>query len=374
MTQPPPPQDRPRGWVVGRVAGAPVVLAPSSLLGAVVLTLVFAPSLAGLGSRAYVVVAAFVVLLFASVLVHELAHGLVARRRGQQPRAFVLTLWGGHTTFSGPEPGPATTALVAVSGPVASLLLAGVFLGLATVAAPQSLVQWLMYAGAVSNGLLGAFNLIPGMPLDGGHVLQAVVWAGTTNKHTGSVVAGWCGRAVAIGTLVVGVARASGSAAGFLLIVGAALVAAFVWSGASESIAAGHRGKQVDTLSVHTVGRPAVGVPYDVSVLEAGLRAQAAGALDVVLLAPDGRPAAFVDTAAAASVPAEAVATTPVQAVSVPLPYGAQVDAHAQGNALLQAVATAAGGSGSAAAVVAVDDGMVVALVRVADVLAAVRG
>lgn len=376
MTQPQPSQDRPRGWVVGRVAGAPVVLAPSSLLGAVVLTLVFAPSLAGLGSRAYVVAAAFVVLLFASVLVHELAHGLVARRRGQQPRAFVLTLWGGHTTFSGPDPGPATTALVAVVGPVANLLLAAVFLGLARVAPAGSLGEWLMYSGALSNGFVGAFNLVPGLPLDGGRILQAAVWAGTKDRNTGSVVAGWCGRVVAIGTLglALGVPLAGGSSPSLFTIAWAALIAAFLWSGASQSIAAGHRGKQVDTLSVHTVGRPAVGVPYDVTVLEAGLRAQAAGALDVVLLAPDGRPAAFVDTAAAASVPAEAVATTPVQAVSVPLPYGAQVDAHARGNALLQAVAAAAGGSGSAAAVVAIDDGMVVALVRVADVLAAVRG
>ncbi|MBU4335215.1 MAG: peptidase M50, partial [Actinobacteria bacterium] len=374
MSQPQTPQDRSRGWVVGHVAGAPVVLAPSSLLAAVVLTLMFAPSLSGLGSRSYVVAAAFVVLLFGSVLIHELAHGLVARRRGQQPREFVLTLWGGHTSFDGPDPGPATTALVAVVGPAANLALAAVFLGLAAITPAGSLGEWLMYSGAVSNGFVGAFNLVPGLPLDGGRILQAAVWAGTKDRHTGSVVAGWSGRVVAAGTLLLalGLPLASGGTPSLFTVAWAALIAAFLWSGASQSIAAGNRGRQVDSLTVAGIGRRAVGVPYDATVLEAGLRAQAAGAVDVVLLSPEGRPAAFVDTAAAASVPADAVATTPVQAVSVPLPFGAVIDAHARGHALLQAVAAAAGGAGAGSAVVALEDGMVVALVRVGDVLAAV--
>jgi hypothetical protein len=181
---------------------------------------------------------------------------------------------------------------------------------------------------------------------------------------------------VAAGTLLLalGLPLASGGTPSLFTVVWAALIAAFLWSGASQSIASGNRGRQVDSLTVAGVGRRAVGVPYDATVLEAGLRAQAAGAVDVVLLSPDGRPAAFVDTAAAASVPADAVATTPVQAVSVPLPFGAVIDAHARGHTLLQAVAAAAGGAGAGSAVVALEDGMVVALVRVGDVLAAVRG
>ena len=103
MSDPRPAVPRTSGWVIGRVAGAPIILAPSWLLAAVVLTFLFAPTVRSwspdLGGRVYVVAAVFVVLLFASVLVHELAHGLVARARGQQPREFVLTLWGGHTTF-----------------------------------------------------------------------------------------------------------------------------------------------------------------------------------------------------------------------------------------------------------------------------------
>ena len=97
--------------MIGRAVGAPIILAPSWLIAAVVLTLIFAPTIrarADLGPLVYVVALAFVVLLFASVLVHELAHGLMARARGQQPREFVLTLWGGHTAFGGATP---TTAM-----------------------------------------------------------------------------------------------------------------------------------------------------------------------------------------------------------------------------------------------------------------------
>ncbi|MBN9327568.1 MAG: site-2 protease family protein, partial [Cellulomonas sp.] len=193
------------GWVIGHVAGAPVVLAPSSLLAVVVLTAAYAPAVRSatrLGAGAYLVAAVFVVLLFASVLAHELAHGIVAKRRGQQPTAFVLTLWGGHTSFVGGSASPATSALVAVVGPLANLLLAGAFAGLRVVAPSGSLAEYLAWAGALSNGFVGVFNLLPGLPLDGGRLLEAAVWAGTRDRSRGTEVAGWVGRAVAAGLVL----------------------------------------------------------------------------------------------------------------------------------------------------------------------------
>ena len=390
MSAPQPVPERPGGWVVGHVAGAPIVLAPSSLLGAVLLTAVYAPSLSAQGPRGYVVAAALVVLLFASVLVHELAHGLVARRRGQQPRAFVLTLWGGHTTFDGPEPTPGTTAMVAIVGPLANLLLALGFFGLSVwwdpglltvlgqsygpfrVLSFSPLGERLLFSGALSNAFVGLFNLLPGLPLDGGRILQAAVWAATGDRVKGVVGAGWTGRGVAVGTVLIVLGRplVAGGSLDLMTVAWAALIGAFLFSGASSAVKAGRQTRAVDALTVSAVGRPAVGVAFDVSVLDAGLAAQRAGTQAVVVLAPDGRPAAYVDASAAAAVPPDQVAVTGVQAVAVPLPYGAVVDASLTGAALLRAVSQAAGGS---PVVVATDAGRVVALLHTADLLAALR-
>ena len=352
-----------------------MVLAPSWLVAAVLLTAVFAPSVRSatrLGAGAYVVAAVFVVLLFASVLVHELAHGVVARRRGQQPTAFVLTLWGGHTSFVGGASSPATSALVAVVGPVANLVLAGVFAGLAAIAPAGSLAEWLAWSGAVSNGFVGLFNLLPGLPLDGGRLLEAAVWAGTRDRARGSVVAGWVGRVVAVGLVVlaVGIPWASGATPSTFNVIWAALLGAFLWSGATAAIRSARQQRVVQSLTLAWVARPALAVAPDETVAVAGQHAVATGATEVVLVAPDGRPAAYVDVEAAGRVPAAAAALTPVSAVAVPIPVGAWVDGRLSGEPLLNALSDASRLSPVVAVLV---DGRVAGLVRTADVVALLR-
>ncbi len=368
---------RPSGWVLGHVAGAPVVLAPSWLVAVVVLTVVFAPTVerfTGLDrGLTYVVAAVFVVLLFGSVLVHELAHGLVARARGQQPHAFVLTLMGGHTTFGGAAPTPATAALVAAVGPAANLVLAGGFLLAFLVAADGTVLAALLWAGAVANGFVGAFNLVPGLPLDGGRVLEAVVWAVTGDRHRGAVVAGWVGRAVAVGVLVVALAVPflEGRRPSLVTVAWSALLGAVLWSGASAAVRGARTGRAVDALSLRAVGRPAVAVGAAASLAQARAAALAAGVEEVVVVALDGRAAAYVDREAAARVPDALADVTTVGAVSSPIPVGAEVDGTLAGEDLLAALGTA---TAHAPVVAAVVDGRVVALVRTADVLAALRG
>jgi Zn-dependent protease len=361
--------------VIGHVAGAPVVLSPSFLLAAVVLTAAFAPSVRaqlGLGSGAYVVALAFVVLLFASVFLHELAHGLVGHARGQQPTAFVLTLWGGQTSFRGAAATPATSALVAVAGPVTNLVLAGAFFAGAHAVPSGGLVQWLLWSGAFSNGFVGAFNLLPGLPLDGGQLLESAVWAATKDRAKGVVAAGWTGRVLAVAVIawaiVPGLLR--GAAPDLFTVIWTVMIGMFLWSGATAGLRAARQQRAVRVLTVQSVGRPAIGVGHDESVATAGARAAAAGASEVVVLAPDGRPAAYVDTAAAASVPRERAGLTPVTAVSVPLPVGAVVDGRLTGEPLLAAMSEA---SRLSPVLVALVDGRVVALVRTSDVVAAIR-
>ena len=365
-----------KGWVIGRAVGAPIILAPSWLLAAVVLTAIFAPTVQArapqLGALTYVVALGFVVLLFVSVLVHELAHGLVARSRGQVVHEFAITLWGGHTAFGGAAPTPATSALVAVVGPVANLVIAVGCWVVAQAVPADGLAGLLLYAGAFSNGFVGFFNLVPGLPLDGGRVLEALVWRVTGDRHRGAVVAGWGGRVVAVAVvawaLVLPILR--GSPLDLYTIVWTFLIGSFLWSGASGAIAGARTGRAVTAITVAVVGLPAAVVEAHATLADADRARGAAGVNDVVVLAPDGRPAAYVDRAAAAAVAPEDRASTPVVAVSVVLPVGAVVDASLEGAALVQAVGQT---TRMSPVVVAVRGGRVVALVRAVDVIAALR-
>ncbi|MBD3779236.1 MAG: peptidase M50 [Micrococcales bacterium] len=371
-----PVADRTRGWVIGRVAGSPVVLSPSSLLVVAVIAVVFAPSVRmrapGLGTGSTYVVALVVgLLLLLSVLVHELAHGLTARARGLQVREYALTLIGGHTAFGG-RITPGTQALVAVVGPIANLLLAGLFWVAGGLVDPRGLAALVLYAAAYSNAFVGLFNLVPGLPLDGGMVLEAAVWGASGDRRRGALVAGWSGRVVAVGfaVWVVALPLTRGATPDLWSVAWGALIGAFLWTGASEAIRGARRGRAVDALHVGSVGVPAVALPATAVLAEADAARGRTGASAVVLLAPDGRPAAYVDPQAANAVPPAERAGVPLTAVAVTLPAGAVVDAGLHGAALVQAVAAV---SRFAPVMVAVHEGRVVALLRSADVAAALR-
>ena len=361
---------------MGRVAGAPVILAPSWLVAVVVLTVVLVPrmrSQPGLdGPAVWVAALAFVVLLFASVFLHELAHGLVARARGQQPQEFVLTLWSGHTAFGGAAPTPATNALVAIVGPMVNLALGAGFWFAMHGVADESLAQVLLASGAITNGFVGLFNLLPGLPFDGGRVLESAVWALAKHRHAGTVAAGWVGRVVAVGVAVWGVVAlrpVDGSGSPFDM-VWAFLIGAFLWAAASAEMRGSRARRKAEAVTFATVGRPAVAVGHGDSLAHASAVASAAGVQDVVVLSPDGRAAAYIDRAAAASVPAQAAGSTPVTAVSIPLPVGATVDGALVGSPFVAELARAMRLS---PVVVVLVDGRVVGLVHAPDVVAAFR-
>ena len=318
------------------------------------------------------------VLLFASVLVHELAHGLMARARGQQPREFVLTLWGGHTAFGGVSPTPADAAPHRRRRPDRQpRARAGFFAFLRS--ARRARTAWsgcCSGPGAVSNAFVGLFNLIPGLPLDGGWVLEAAVWAVTKNRHTGTVVGRLGGSRRRRRRARVG-ARACRSCSGrqpeISDVVWAALIGAFLWSGASVGGARRpHAEGRPAASPLASVGRRAVGVGHTDSLAHAGAVAAAAGAEEVVILSPDGRPAAYVDRAAAASVPADAAGTTPVTAVAIPLPGGAVVDGLLSGPAARRPP-IGRGHPSTRRSWWRVVDGRVVGLIRAMDVVAAIR-
>ena len=203
---PAPAPERSKGIVIGRVAGAPVIVTRSWFLAAIVLTILFLPTVQGLaphlGAGAYLVAFVFVLLLFGSVFLHEAAHALVARARGQNVTELAITIWGGHTAYTGGLGRPLDGFLVAVVGPLTNLVLAGGFWVAFQASPVMNVPTLLLWAGAVSNAFVGVFNLLPGLPLDGGQILESLVWAVTGKRNRGTIAAGWVGRVVAVGVLL----------------------------------------------------------------------------------------------------------------------------------------------------------------------------
>jgi Zn-dependent protease/CBS domain-containing protein len=155
------------------------------------------------------VVAAIVtaVAYMASLLAHELAHSLVARRNGVQVEGITLWLLGGVSRLQGDVPSPGAEVRVAGVGPLTSLVLGGVF----------TLVAWLLHASGVGgvvvaalawlggiNILLAVFNVIPAAPLDGGRLLQAVLWAITKDRLKAAMGAARSGQVFGWALIVIG--------------------------------------------------------------------------------------------------------------------------------------------------------------------------
>jgi Zn-dependent protease len=365
-----------KGWTIGRVAGAPVILTPSWFLAAAVLTFLFAPTVRtfapGLGVGIYVVSFVFVLLLFVSVFLHEVAHALVARARGHQVTELAVTLWGGHTAYSGASRRPLDGILVSVVGPLTNLALAALCWVAFQAQPTMTVPALLLYAAAFSNAFVGIFNLLPGLPLDGGQILESAVWAATGSRTTGTVVAGWVGRLVAVGVLVwaIGWPLLNGYEISLFTVAWAALIGAFLWSGAGAAIRNGRTREVVGGLSVAGLAYPAVTVPVATTVADAVAAAERAGAGHVVLVEADGHPVAYTDPAAVAAVPPGQAATTPVGAVAVGLPPTAWVDVHLRGQAMLDVVAAA---TRDTPVLAVTDGGRVVGLLDVSLVIAALR-
>jgi len=361
-----------KGLVIGRVGTAPIMVDSGWLLLAVLFALVVGPiashALPTLGAAAgYLVGLGFAVLLLGSVLLHELAHAWVARHRGVQVHQIVLTLVGGHTEMA--QAGTAaTSALIAVAGPLTNLAVAAVA-WLAWQNLPGGGVPALLLAMvASSNAFVTALNLLPGLPMDGGWILEALVWRVTGRRWTGTIVAAWCGRVVAVGlpVVVLGVPMARGAAPSLFSVIWAAAVGAMLWTSAGAFIAGAGVWRRAEAFSIRSVARPAVAAP-----VRAVLADLPAGG-EVVVLGDRGDVVGYVDRVATAAVPAEARGTTPVGAVLVPLPAGAVIDGRLTGQDAVRAVQLAARMSPVMA--VRGPDGVVTGLLRYLDVARVLAG
>ncbi len=169
------------GWKIGRVAGIDLAIHPSWLVIAFLLTFSLADAFfprvipGWTAGQYWLLGAGTAVLFFGSVLAHELSHAIVARRLGLKVGGITLFIFGGATTIETESASARDEALIALAGPLMSLVIGGLLLvagALIQQAQVQALVGWL----GVINVALGAFNLVPGYPMDGGRVLRAILW------------------------------------------------------------------------------------------------------------------------------------------------------------------------------------------------------
>lgn len=176
-------------------------------------------------------------LFFTSLLLHELAHAVMAKRRGLPVQGITLFLFGGVSVLGAQPRRPLDEFLIAVVGPLASFALMGLFGGLYWVAAAarvEVLAVTFFYVALV-NGMIGAFNLLPGFPLDGGRILRSALWGLSRNLPGASRAAAWVGRLFALGFLALGVwlVAAGAPTGGWLVLMGG-----FLWVAASPRTAA----------------------------------------------------------------------------------------------------------------------------------------
>lgn len=201
---------------LGRVAGVRVGANVSVLVIVAIIVVALAagsfPANYPDHSPAVHVVAALVVatLFIGSLLAHELAHAVVARRNGVAVEGITLWLFGGMASLAGDPPSPAADFRIAGVGPLVSFVAGGVF-GAAAAALAAADMTGIAFGSlvylALANVVLGVFNLIPAAPLDGGRLLRAVLWAWRGDRTRAAVAAARGGRVFGFVLVGLGVAE-----------------------------------------------------------------------------------------------------------------------------------------------------------------------
>jgi Zn-dependent protease len=197
---------------IGRIAGIDIYIHVSWLIIIVLLTWSlatgwFAVLYPGWSTITYWVVSLIAaLLLFLAVLVHELAHSVVARARGLPVKNITLYIFGGVSNLEQEPQTPGVEFQMAFVGPLTSLLIGGVaYLLLLALGKNTSPLAAILGYLAVMNVLLGIFNLIPGFPLDGGRVLRSIVWKLSGSLRTGTRVTTIVGEVIAYLLILLGI-------------------------------------------------------------------------------------------------------------------------------------------------------------------------
>ncbi|MCX6401055.1 MAG: M50 family metallopeptidase [Propionibacteriales bacterium] len=361
----------PRGMIrIGRIAGSDVLVANSWFLVAALIAYIMGPRVdevqSGLGAWKYVVGLAFAIALYLAILLHEASHAVVAKRFGFRVESITLHFLGGATSIVGEARRPRQEFWIAVVGPITSLAVGAAALGLYFVV-PPGLGRLVIEGLAGANLMIGVLNLVPGLPLDGGRVLKAGVWAATGRVHTGTIAAAWGGRVTAVLVLVWALLSATtGSVVNPVIL---AIVALFLWTGASQSLAAARVVRRLAQVVPHELARRTLAVPDDLPLAEAVRRAREAGAGSIVTVTSDGRPIGVVDEQAVNAMPDDRKPWVAVSTVARSLAGGRALPASIDGADLIDALRN----SPASEYVLLAEDGSVYGVLAAADIARAVQ-
>ena len=283
---------------MGRFAGVDLLIRPSLLLMVVVLVYLFAPRFDNqAGTNPYVLASLFVGALYISVLVHEIAHVILARRYRMPVASVTLHLLGGETAIEGESRTPAQEFWTSVVGPLASLAI-GAVAWLVAGGMSDGNAHTVVQAIAAVNVLVGAINLVPGLPLDGGRVFRAIIWGLTGREAIGIKAAAWAGRIFALLAILLPIIwflQDKKSITPVDIALGL-LVAWFLWTGATQALHGADRTARLNSLHARKLADVGTEPPAEAPSLFADLsgvallRAMAGSPSDVYRLTErDGR-------------------------------------------------------------------------------------
>ncbi|MDH6140626.1 Zn-dependent protease/CBS domain-containing protein [Kitasatospora sp. GP30] len=339
------------GILMGRPFGVPIYVGPSWFLIAALITWLFGRQLADvlpdLGYTRYLIAFSFAVAFYGSVLIHELAHTLVALRYRLGVRRIQLQFFGGVSEIEKEAETPGREFWLAFVGPLLSLAIGGICWLLTGLVRFDTVPGVLLAGLTVANLVVAVFNLLPGLPLDGGRMLRAVVWGVTGRPMTGTVAAAWSGRVLAL-VVLFGLplwgnsqhGSRPGTGESLLNTSLAAVLAVVIWSGAGTAVRNARLKEALPRLGVRDLTRRAVQVTADTPLGEALRRAREAQAGAVVISDGHGDPIALVKEAAVLQVPEHRRPWVAAGALARTLEPGLRLAVDLDGEQLLAALRT----------------------------------
>jgi Zn-dependent protease len=327
---------------LGKFFGVPIYFAPSWLIIAALLTFYYGPvvddAVPGLSSSsAYLLAFGYAVAFALCVLAHEIGHTAVSLLMKRPVIRIVIFLLGGVSEIDNEPRRPREEFLISAAGPAVSGIITAVTAVVSARLYDHTIAGTLFLLLFWSNLIVLVFNVLPGLPLDGGRMLRAVVWAVSKSQLLGTRVGAWTGRVVAVGVVVLTLAVYRGPNAMVGGLVGV-LLATYLWAGAGQTLRAAEIMHRLPHLNLDALLRPGLLVPDTLSI-DAGLyRLQQGVARGLVLVDSADRPSAIVDEARVRAVSPEQRPWVSLSSVARPLEAGLILRRGLSGEQLLAAI------------------------------------